>query len=1300
MALTTAQKTDLYRFFVIAFDAAPGVTYMNQLATAADSGMSIQQIVNEFTKKPEFTNFYFNFLTNQEFAQKFVDNNVASTTTAAAKQEAVDQIVAGLNSGLSRGDVIFNVFNNLAGLTNDAKWGDTAKLLNNQVTYAQYYTETLGLGAEATPSIPALRNVIKNVTATSPTDAGSIAAALNPVSGLTFNLTTGIDNLQPGPGNDTYTGTAGTWNTGDVVNGGDGTDTLNATVSGAGPTLTAASLVSVEVLNVTASPNPVTLSLTGVTGLQQVNNLSSANGASLTVTGLGNAVNTTITGGNTLTSIGYGTAVTASTATTDAATVTLAGVNAGSSFTTSGIETLTVNSTTAANTATLTATGVTKLVVTGDQALNTGSTAVGGATIASVDASAATGAITLITGAGAGGTAATGVTVTAPTAATAGTFTITTGGNKDTVVLGAGASVVSTGAGDDTITSGGGANTITPGGGNDTVILGAGVDTVRFDAAAASGNVDTISGFDVSKDVVSINLGTAQAGTTPASAVYGTLATGATSPTFAGVSGTGTGTAIVLQSVAAGSTTANTIAQASNVVVLNGAFTDGTSAGVVTALGATGADGVTTAAGSRFLLVTYSVGNIAQVWSYTGDTGTVDTNINSTELQLVATLNNVASGSLTAANFSTYLAAATTGSVVSNAGQTIALTGLLNTVQNTANSAGQFLTAANDTINVAVGTMPTAAATATSGLVIIDSSSTDADVMNATVLGDWALGSVISGIETINLNMLVPGTAFSAAAKTPGTTQFGLTGTQNFTVTALPNGGGVTLGAGYTGDADINLISTTGTSDAIVVNLAGSTATSNAVGSSVKYTVAVGGAVETATVNVSANSSIRLAGTGLLGTVADVTAVNLAGSGNLTVFGAPAGLDTAALNASGIGYTGALTLAPGGAAAAAMDFSATGVVSGIRTIDFSNVTAAQQFAAAQTITLPAVTGGASLTIANAPASAIVNMTGLTVAQGGSALNDAMTVSMGANASGNLATGGITATGTETLTITSAAASTTTTGINGIALFDGVGNQTVTVTGAGNFTLGNVVADSLTTTGVTGTVTASLTQTSGGAVFSGGAGATTITGSAGGDVITTGAGNDSVTGGRGADSITLGVGTDTVLLAESSLTGAIAAVTAQADSITGFQLGTGNDKLNISTAFGYTAEALSTGNSNAIAATGAAVVQSFGSTGGTLGATTNVIVLTTTFATSTAMLAAIGTGGSAISVGAVDPTNNADYIVIWTDGVNSHVGVVRDADAAGAAAFVTADLTYAELALLVGVASVSGAVNDNFGFIAP
>jgi VCBS repeat-containing protein len=180
MALTDTTKTELYRFFAIAFDAAPGVTYMSQLAAAVDSGMTVLQVVEAFTTKTEFTSVYPNFFTNKQFADKLIENVVGSSANSDAKLEAKEQVESALASGYSRGKVIYQIFSNLSQLSGDAKWGGTATLLNNQVEYAKYFTEVMLGGAEASPDLATLRSVVSNVTTTSATDAASIAAALNP----------------------------------------------------------------------------------------------------------------------------------------------------------------------------------------------------------------------------------------------------------------------------------------------------------------------------------------------------------------------------------------------------------------------------------------------------------------------------------------------------------------------------------------------------------------------------------------------------------------------------------------------------------------------------------------------------------------------------------------------------------------------------------------------------------------------------------------------------------------------------------------------------------------------------------------------------------------------------------------------------------------------------------------------------------------------------------------------------------------------------------------------------------------
>jgi hypothetical protein len=1035
--------------------------------------------------------------------------NVGLSSVAGLANWVAGQLTAG--GVAKRGETIISLLNSYSNMdTTEAIYGASVATFNTKVDASQALSQTTG-------------------------NTGGTYAAIS-TANTALTLTSAVQTSTGTAGDDTFTAAAGAWGTGDIVNGAAGSDTLNATVTGTAPTQSATSLVSIETLNLTASPNPATLDLTGVTGLTSVNNVSSANGASLTVSGLGNVVNTTITGGNTATSVAYTTAATVGL--TDAATLSLKGAAAGSTFTTSGVETLTINSGTSANTlTTLSAVGMTKLVITGDQALTIINTVGNSGTTTpttAYDASAATGAVTLTqTGSGLG-TLAAGVTVTGPTAATAGAFTVTTGIYNDTVTLGANANTVSTGAGNDTITSGGGANTITPGAGNDTVNLGAGVDTVRF-AEAGPTAADTVNTFGAT-DVIAVSLGTAATSTAVASATTGLLGivqTGATTLTLPNVGGTGTGTAISFQAIAPNATaTSGTVLAATNVISLNGAYTDGTAAGVITALGTSKDLGITTTAAGKFLLVTYSVGNIAQVWSYGGDgtgTGTVDTNIEALELSLVATLNGVALGGLTAANFATYLTPVAATSTVSNTGQTIALTGTLNTVTSTANTAGQFLTGASDAVTVGVGTLPIGAASATSGLTLIDSSTTDSDVLNVTNLGAATFsggGILISGIETINANMLVANTTFSAAAITPGTTTFGLTGTQNFVVTALPANFGLTLGAGYTGQGSVQPLSDTGAADTMTLNLSGSTATTDAVGASAIY-VANGGATETATVNVSADSSIRLAGTGLLGTVAEVTAVNLTGSGALTVFGSAANLGTTALNGSGVGYTGALTLRP--TSNAAMDFSASGVMTGIRTIDLRD---AGTFGS--TITLAAANNSAAYGSGAVTVSSNVNIGALNVTQIGSGLTDALVVTQSL-AAGTVTS--ITTPGIETLTVNLGGTSGGTTAkTTSIAMDISGATQALTVTSAVPVVLTAVTADSLNTTGVLGSLTATFNVLSlGGSSFTGSTTqASFVTGTGFADVITTGSGNDAIyvaAGGDAANSaiLTGGLGNDTYSL---------------------------------------------------------------------------------------------------------------------------------------------------------------------------
>jgi len=1035
------------------------------------------------------------------------------------------QLTAG--GGVAKaGETMLGLLNDFSNMTSDVTFGSFATTFNTKAAASQALSLTAG------------------------TATGTYAAVSSVVVNTALTLTSAVQTSTGTTGDDTFTAAAGTWGTGDVVNGGTGTDTLNATITGTAPTQSATSLVSVEVLNLTASPNTATLDLTGVTGVTQINNVSSANGASLSVSGVGTPVNSTLRGATGSTTITYGTAVTAATALTDASTLTLAGTSAGSSYTAAGIELVTVNSTVSANTmSTLTTANATAVTIGGDQSLTIGGN-VGGATLATLNAAGFTGAaLTVSAGAGVTTTSAVtgGVTVTAPTAATT-VSTITTQGNSDRITLGAGNATVSAGAGNDTINSGAGVNTITPGAGNDTINLNAGTDTIRFNETGAA-DADVINGW--SNDVIALNLGTVTAAatttasaTTLAPSVFGTVQTGGTSPVLSNVNGVGTGTAIAFQAVLPNATaTTNTVVGTNNVLALNGAYTDGTANGAITALGTTATTGITTSAAGKFLLVTYSVGNIAQIWSYAGDT-TVNTDIDVAELSLVATLNGVALGSLTAANFATFLGAPTTtvaGGVAT--GQTIAINKQLSQVTSTANSDGQFFTGAADTVTVATGLLPNAAATATAGLTLLDDAVGDGDVLNVTVLTAAALntpGFFTNNIETINMNMLVGGGSLAANTNTPGTTTFGATGAGAVTVTGLPAAPTIALGA----NRSDSFTATMTTAGAFNVTMNGvGTAATTATGNPTTASLSSNGT--TAAVTLTGSNFFAAQAGSLFG--APASAVTFGGTGTVAISGAAAAFG-AQVGGVTTTFTGGVTLRP--TDAGGFDLSGTGAdtsaFTGVRAVDLTQAPGAASYVLAAP-----TTAGATFPVTFSSASATA-IGALSITQAGSGTADALTVTQ-SNASANV--GAITTPGIETLTINlGGTAGTTATKTLGAVTMDATAaTQALTITSnAAATTSGAVTADSLNTTGVVGTFTGSFTGGIASAVFTG---STTqpsfFTTSQNNDIVTTGSGNDAIynpAGGTGIVNLNGGLGNDTYQFTGTNANGSIITDTGGIDNL--------------------------------------------------------------------------------------------------------------------------------------------------------
>lgn len=521
MALTAAQQTDAYRFFSIAFNAAPGVEYMNQIADAYASGASTKDVVNAFVSKSQFTNVYPTFLTNVAFANNLVENIVGTSAADAAKTQAKADIVTALNGGLSRGDVIYTIFNNLANKpATDADWGATATLMANKVAVAQYYTEVL-LGN--TTNLATLQSVLAGVTSTTNVSTpAAIQALLGDVfnaQGQTFTLTTSADQV-PGmngsagnistTGNDVYVANNSTLSSADrIVDAAGNADKLKYS-SQVSVGHSAFEMKGVETLEVTADGGTTesgfdlsgaqgltllkSLNSTGRTAFGQVtslanievNNVTSSTGAVFNhqvavqyqdsvVSGAANEVTLTLANNSNVNPVGG---------------VWIGRVADGNMNPGTGIETLNVVTSGSAATLTRLTSQISTMNVSGDQNL-TIQTALQ-PTVDTIAAGSFTGALNInLTGNAA--------------AAGEGALSITTGTGNDVIDLlnGTAASTVaeatdvgtvtrnatiSTGAGNDTVEAGLGDDNINLGEGNDTLVMTTGGLTVADLINGGAGN--------------------------------------------------------------------------------------------------------------------------------------------------------------------------------------------------------------------------------------------------------------------------------------------------------------------------------------------------------------------------------------------------------------------------------------------------------------------------------------------------------------------------------------------------------------------------------------------------------------------------------------------------------------------------------------------------------------------------------------------------------------------------------------------------------------------------------------------
>ena len=128
--------------------SAPGTDLLNEWVDAINDGMSLEDIANHIAASDAFTTAYPTFLTNQEFAEAFLNNLMGSEEVSAALVSAAVDIVTGLlNDGMTRGALALAAIGAMYDIHDQgeahaayADLGMVANGLFNKIEVAEYYT--------------------------------------------------------------------------------------------------------------------------------------------------------------------------------------------------------------------------------------------------------------------------------------------------------------------------------------------------------------------------------------------------------------------------------------------------------------------------------------------------------------------------------------------------------------------------------------------------------------------------------------------------------------------------------------------------------------------------------------------------------------------------------------------------------------------------------------------------------------------------------------------------------------------------------------------------------------------------------------------------------------------------------------------------------------------------------------------------------------------------------------------------------------------------------------------------------
>lgn len=271
----------------VAYYGRPGeAAGLEQWAKAADAAGSVESIVDAFGNSPEAAVLYEGMSTEQVVNSIYV-RLFGRDAEPLALTEWSGQIRSG---ALSAADAAWTIMKGAL--------GTDATAVDNKLTAASEFTRAI----DTTPEILAYSgydavDIASAWLATVDSTAASLTAALASLGTTidsivtesqnenvqTFTLTTGADALTGGGGSDMFVATEDTLSSADILNGGQGTDTLRYASSGAFFVNEAGfEASSIETIQVTSdATGGTTFDVTGVTDLVTLRNYNSSEGLTL-----------------------------------------------------------------------------------------------------------------------------------------------------------------------------------------------------------------------------------------------------------------------------------------------------------------------------------------------------------------------------------------------------------------------------------------------------------------------------------------------------------------------------------------------------------------------------------------------------------------------------------------------------------------------------------------------------------------------------------------------------------------------------------------------------------------------------------------------------------------------------------------------------------------------------------------------------------------------------------------------------------------------------------------------------------